>query len=287
MIKKIIKEIIYFGNTLRDDNINAFAAHSAYFFILSFIPLIMLLMSLVNFTNVSEQFLIESVTEFFPAGMRELVTDIIGEIYHRSGAVISVTAIFTLWSAGKGMAALKKGMYQAAHVEKSQSFLIFRLTGALNTLAFILVVIAALILGVFGESIEGMLTKRFEITGNTMWFILQFRRVIMFVIYIAIFTALYRLMPDWDHCSLIGGKSPKLIDCFPGAAIGAIGWHLYSYAFSIYIKYSKGFENMYGSLGALIGIMLWVYGCMYVLLAGLEINMYLIELQMRKKNKDV
>ena len=285
MIRKIIKEIIFFGNTLRDDNINAFAAHSAYFFILSFIPLIMLLLSLVNYTNISEEFLISALTDFFPAGMEGLITEIIGEIYYRSRTVVSVTAIFTLWSAGKGMAALKKGMYETAHVEKSQSFLVFRLSGAINTLLFIFVIIAALILGVFGESIEGMLTRKFSFQGDTMWFILQFRKVIMFVIYIAIFTALYRFMPDWDHCSLLDGKSPRMTQCLPGAALGAIGWHLYSYAFSLYIRFSNGFENMYGSLAALIGVMLWLYGCMFLLLAGLEVNVYIIDFRLRNKLK--
>ncbi len=284
MIKKIIREIIYFSRTLTNDNINAFAAHSAYFFILSFIPLIILLMSLVNFTNISEDYLIASVTEFFPAGIENLVTDIIREIYHRSGTVVSVTAIFTLWSAGKGMAALKKGMYAAAHVEKKQSFLIFRILGAINTLAFIFVIIAALILGVFGDNIEGMLVDKFSFAQNTMWFIIQFRRIIMFIIYIAIFTALYRIMPDWDHCSLLDGKKPKVSQFLPGAVIGAVGWHLYSYAFSIYIKFSKGFENMYGSLGALMGVMLWLYGCMYLLLTGLEVNIYIMEFK-KKDNK--
>jgi membrane protein len=74
----------------------------------------------------------------------------------------------------------------------------------------------------------------------------------------------------------------------PGAAVSAVGWHLYSGLFSLYLRCSHGLENMYGSLAALIGIMLWLYGCMYLVLAGLEVNVWFIgwhENHIKKKNR--
>ncbi|MFR5151104.1 MAG: YihY/virulence factor BrkB family protein [Ruminococcus sp.] len=60
----------------------------------------------------------------------------------------------------------------------------------------------------------------------------------------------------------------------PGALLIAAGWSLFSYFFSIYFDMFPGFSNMYGSLTALIMVMLWLYICMNLLLYGAEINAY-------------
>jgi len=292
-MKKIISELFSFGRTLRDDNINAFAAHSAYFFILSFIPLIMLLLSLLQYTNVSKEYLVDSMNMIVPGEMHEFISEIVDEIYDKSIASVSVTAILTLWTSGKGMAALNNGMQAAVKPEKRKSFLSFRLTGSVNTLFFVLIIAAALALGVFGEKLEAMLNNKFEFSGSVMWFLMQFRKIIMFVAFIAVFTVFYKLIPAWSDGTAIKGKKPKLTELIPGAAAGALGWHVFSYAFSVYMKFSKGFENMYGSLAAIIGIMLWLYGCMYMLLAGLEVVVFYIQIKERyaehklRKNKNI
>lgn len=268
---------------LKNDNIRAFAANSAYFFILSFIPLIMLLMSLLHYTNISQEYIFEAAANFIPASMFEMLSDILDEVYSKSAASVSISALITLWSAGKGFMALKNGMHEAVHIEKKKSYLFLRFSGAVDTLVFMIIIIMALTLGVFGQGLENMVEKKIEVSGRLLDIVVQFRKFIMLAVFIAIFTASYKILPDWKDSEKYKTKRIKITDMLPGAAVSAVGWHLYSAAFSIYLHYSKGFVNMYGSLAALIGIMLWLYGCMYLVLAGLEINIYFMDMLDRLK----
>ena len=64
----------------------------------------------------------------------------------------------------------------------------------------------------------------------------------------------------------------------PGAVFTAIGWMVVSWIFSVYVDIFKGFSSMYGSLTTIVLIMLWMYFCMYSLLLGGELNMWVKDL---------
>ena len=76
---------------------------------------------------------------------------------------------------------------------------------------------------------------------------------------------LYRYLPN---------RKASLKSQIPGAFIIAVAWLLFSYFFSLYFTFFPNFSNMYGSLSALIMVMLWLYCCMNLLLYGAEINAY-------------
>ena len=80
-----------------------------------------------------------------------------------------------------------------------------------------------------------------------------------------VFLILYKMLPN---------RKATLKSQVPGAILIAAGWSLFSYFFSIYFDMFPGFSNMYGSLTALIMVMLWLYICMNLLLYGAEINSY-------------
>lgn len=274
---------------MKYDDISAFSASSAYFFILSFIPLTMLLMSLLHYTNLSREQLLELISGFVPAEMSGFFSDIVDEVYGKTAAAVSLSAVITLWTSGKGFMALKTGMQAAVHVDRKKSYISLRLIGAVDAIVFLAIIIMALALGVFGQMLEDMIEKRIDVP-TTFWdVVVNFRKVIMLAVFIAIFSVSYRFIPEWKDSTKFGSIKIRFIDMLPGAAVSAVGWHLYSALFSLYLNMSAGFEKMYGSLSVLIGVMLWFYGCMYLVLAGLEINVYYIEmkekLSLRKKKK--
>lgn len=277
IIKWIIKQIIDIGNRVKYDNISAFSASSAYFFILSFIPLTMLLMSLLHYTNISKDQLISLTSGFIPNEMSKFFTDILDEVYGKTAATASLSAVVTLWTSGKGFTALKTGMQAAVHAEKKGSYFSLRIWGALDTIIFLIMIIMALALGVFGQMIENFFEERIDVPDDFWVFIISFRKVIMLSVYIAIFSFSYRFIPDWRHSSIFKNRKIGFFDMLPGAAVSAVGWQLYSSLFSLYLAFSPGFENMYGSLAVVIGIMLWFYGCMYLVLVGLEINVWYLD----------
>ena len=92
-----------------------------------------------------------------------------------------------------------------------------------------------------------------------------------------VFLILYKMLPN---------RKATLKSQVPGAVLIAAGWSLFSYFFSLYFELFPGFSNMYGSLTALIMVMLWLYICMNLLLYGAEINSY-FEKEFRKAQASV
>lgn len=271
------KEIKTLSDMLKRDDITAFAANSAYCFILSFIPIIMLLMALIKITNVSREFLETAFGIFLPKGFDGIVAEIIDDVYGNQAALISITAVFALWWAGRGFMALKNGMRAVLHIDRCRNYFALRFRGSLDALIFLAMIMVSLVLGVFGENVEKAVTSRISLSGTALAVLVQFRKVIMILMFMILFTILYKIIPDWKNSEIFADKKVSIFQLVPGAAVCAVCWQGYSYIMMLYLKYSVSFLNMFGSLAMYIGLMLWLYGCMYFVFFGLETNVWLID----------
>lgn len=274
-MKRLIEVIRSFTDTLRKDNISSYAASSAYFFILSFIPLIMLFVSFINYTDITREQILRFTSDFFPEIIHLIISAVISEVYDRSTASISFSALFTLWSAGKAIMAFKNGMHSIAKIKSKKNYFFLRLSGAFDTIVFVLIIIVSLILVVSGEKIESSEYVKKFFSSGLAGSVMHFRKVIIFFVSMFIFLISYKIIPDWEKSELIKSGKIKFSELLPGALFSAFGWYGYSFVFSLYMKYSRGFANMYGSLSILTGVMLWLYGSMYLVLLGLEVNVFL------------
>ena len=274
---RIAQKVKGFCDMMSDDNIGSFAASAAYFFILSFFPLVMLLMSLLRYTNLTRDQLTDMLADVIPAEMHSIMVNIISEVYGKTALTVSVSALVILWTAGKGFMALKSGMDVAVGASKKRNYFWLRVLGTVNAILLMAVILAALALGVFGQMLEELLEKHIDFHGDFVLFVVTFRKVIMLAGFGLLFTISYRFTPEWKRSSRFTGKRVRILSLLPGALASSVGWHLYSALFSYYLRCSRGFENMYGSLATLIGAMFWLYGCIYLILVGLEINVYLMK----------
>ena len=229
-------------NKLNDDNISEYAAECAFFTILSFIPCIIFFLSLVRYTNIDEATIFFSLKEFIPNVTYEFVVGIIDEVYSKSFGTISLSAVVALWSAGKGFFSLCKGFRKIYNTEKNTTKIWIRIQGVIYTFIFIIIVIMALIILVFGNSIHKMINGKFK---------------------------LLTLITSYK---IVSNKKIGLKYQIPGALFSSVGWYISSLLFSVYVDIFKGFTNMYGSLSNIILIMMWMYVCIYIILLGAEIN---------------
>ncbi len=274
---RIAQKVKGFCDMMSDDNIGSFAASAAYFFILSFFPLVMLLMSLLRYTNLTRDQLTDMLADVIPAEMHSIMVNIISEVYGKTALTVSLSALVILWTAGKGFMALKSGMDVVVGASKKHNYFWLRVLGTINAILLMTVILAALALGVFGQMLEELLEKHISFHGDFVLFVVTFRKVIMLAGFGLLFTISYRFTPGWRRSSRFTGKRVRILSLLPGALVSSVGWHLYSALFSYYLRCSRGFENMYGSLATLIGAMFWLYGCIYLILIGLEINVYLMK----------
>ena len=207
-MKRLIEVIRSFTDTLRKDNISSYAASSAYFFMLSFIPLIMLFVSFINYTDITREQILRFTSDFFPEIIHLIISALISEVYDRSTASISFSALFTLWSAGKAIMALKNGMHSIAQIKSKKNYFFLRLSGALDTIVFVLIIIVSLILVVSGEKIESSEYVKKFFSSGLAGSVMHFRKVIIFFVSMFIFLISYKIIHDWEKSELI--KSGKI-----------------------------------------------------------------------------
>lgn len=248
-------------------HVGAYAAQSAYFIILSFFPLIIMLLSMIQFTGIGKGDLYGLIRDFVPTGFQSWLFGIIDEMYSRTAATISISAVVTVWSAGKSFMALNRGMNSICKVEKNPNYILMRLRGAAFAVLFVVLIVATLLLVVFGTSIHELFAKYFPFLAIFTRVILSFRMVLMLALFIFFFALIYMVLPN---------RKAGFTEQLPGAIFAAAGWYLFSFGFSVYIEYSHAF-NMYGSLTTLVLLMFWLYAVMYIVLIGMEINQWMEE----------
>ncbi len=265
---RLYEKIQNFTNELNEKHVSAYAAKTAYFIMLSFIPCMMLLFTLIQFTSLHKSDVLSLFVDVFPSSIDPLVISIVDEIYGKSSTVISISAIVVLWTAGKGVTAIIQGLNSVFDVKETRNYLMLRAYGAFYTILIILAILLLLILVVFGNKIQALLVVKIPLVGNITGAILRNRYVITVLFLALLFAVIYHFMPN---------TKMQFKFQLPGAAFTAIAWSLFSFAFSVYVDYFSNMSNMYGSLTTLIIVMLWLYMCMYIMLIGAEINAMLVE----------
>ena len=250
------------------DQLNVYAAQSSFFIVISAIPLIMLLVTLVRFISpVSQADLMNAILELVPNSLNSYVVTLVDELYNNSStAIISISALAILWSASKGTYALELGINQIYRTPKRRRFIVRRIWAVIYTAAFIVIVLLTLVLLVFGNRIQLILENIFPLLGKITALIINLRSIFSVIILTFFFALLYKAL---SHQKL------KYKAQLPGAAFSSLGWILFSFFYSIYIDNFSNYSYVYGSLTALILLCLWIYVCMNIILIGAEINSWL------------
>ncbi|WP_330641315.1 YihY/virulence factor BrkB family protein [Faecalicatena sp.] len=266
-MKKVIRKVYSVVSSIGSHHTGAYAAQAAYFFVLSLIPIILLLLTLVQFTPVTQPDVMEAVKQVFPRSVEGLIVSIVNQVYAQSGTVIPVTIIVALWSAGKGVLAMTSGLNLIYENTETRNYIYLRFRASFYTVIFILAIVLSLTLSVFGNSISLVVYKHVPVLTKVMDFIIRIRTLVTLVVLTLFWDLVYKFLPDRTHLAKTTMKQQ-----LPGAVFTACGWLLMSFVFSVYLDIFTGFTDMYGSLTTIILIMLWLYFCMYVILLGGELN---------------
>lgn len=273
-MKAFFGKIFKFIDRLAEDHVGAYAAQSAFFLVLSLIPIILLLLTLVQYTPVTKADVMTAAYEVFPTSIRTTIVSIINEVYNQSRAIIPVTALVAIWSAGRGTMAITNGLNCIHQQTETRNYFVLRLRAAFYTVLLIVAIVLCLLLLGFGNSISLLINQYVPVLRYVTEFIIEIRTAAI-ICTLTIFTAcVYRFLPNYRR---------KFRFQLPGAIFTAFGWAAASFLISIYMDIFKGFSNMYGSLTTIVLIMLWFYFCMYILLIGGEINV-LVEEQLDNQN---
>lgn len=259
---KMIGRATLFWKKCKEDDISAFAAQAAFFIVMSFIPFIMLFISLVQYTPVTEAMVMDTVNRVMPTYISPFLISIIHEMYNRSVGIVSATAVAAVWSAAKGIQYLTNGLNRVYDIEETRNWLLLRLRAVLYTVLLLISIVVSLILMVFGKSLQKLLLEYVPFVSELTGGIIRLRSLILLAVLIVFFAVIYKMLPN---------RKAAIRSQLPGSIMSAVGWSLLSFGISIYVDYFNGF-SMYGSLTTIVLVMLWLYFGMYILLVSAEVN---------------
>ncbi len=261
-----INQIRDFLDKMKEDAVSAYAAQAAFFIIMSAFPFIMLLLTLIQYLPVTEEVLIVMAQEMIPAAFNGYVVSLIEEIYAKpSVAIISVTFVAAIWAASKSFLAIIRGCNSVYDIKETRNYIRLRLAASLYTIAFAVIIVVTLAVMVFGNTIVVAVGNQFPVLKEMALLIISLRTAVGFGIMFVFFLVLYVAVPD---------RKGKMAEEVPGAVLTSVGWISFSYVFSFYIDHFANFDT-YGSLTAIIFLMLWLYACMYLFFVGGEVNVWL------------
>lgn len=247
---------------LKRRDVSAHAASTAFFFFLSLVPMLIVVCTVLPYTPLTEKNLINFVTGLTPDMIDALAKQLISEVYEKSSGVLSVALIATIWSAGKGVLALMRGLNAIHDVEEERNYFLVRIMASFYTIIMLLVIMVSLLLVVFGNRLVDVILYKIPQLQSVVSFMMNFRFILVWMVLTILFAMIYAYIPN---------TKLKLQDQLTGAMFTSILWSVFSWGFSIYVDFGN-VASIYGSLSIIVIIMLWMYFCMYIFLVGAFLN---------------
>ena len=273
MLKTQMKKLI---EVSLDDLVVVYSAQACYFIIVSAIPFLCLMISIISFLIPADIYVIFDSYDI-PQEIKGVIQEVIKQLLATQRvSLLSISAVIALWTASRGSDALRAGLESVYEVPRSKKLVKQQALSIVNTFILILVILVNVIVLLFGEAIASALH-----IAKLIAFITNFAPTILFLVMCLLFDVIYMSTARHSKNQHIrsGVKSHM-----PGAIFATAGWMLFSYGYALYIRYFPSASAIYGSLTAVCLIMLWLYVCVIILLMGAEINKLFI-MNKIEKNK--
>ncbi len=253
-----------FANKMQKKNMAAFAGSTAFFLILSLIPLLILLSSLLPYTSLTEQDLVRVITEITPDFADDIIVRLVSEAYEESIAVFSISALVTIWAGALGMMALIRGLNIIYDVDERRNYFYLRFIAALYTIAMVVIVLVMLMIMVFGDSVKHIIINAYPNLWNVIKLLVNFKFILVIGVATFLFALIYTYVPS---------AKMTFVYQLPGAVFSSVVWYVFSWLFSVYVGETNSY-SVYGSLATPVIMMFWLYTCIYIFLIGAFINRF-------------
>lgn len=266
---------IFFFKGLQEGAITTRASSLAFNFFLAFFPSIIVFFTLIPYMPIDgfQETLMEIISNILPPSTNVATFETLEDIINNQrGGLLSIGFILALYFSTNGMSSLIQAFNSSYHIRESESILKHQLLSIILTIILSALVFLTIILIIFGKATILYLIEYQTISQNQITLLNIAKWVILiFMLFIAI-TTIFNLGPS------IKSKT-KILS--PGALLATLFIILTSVVFSYYIDNFSQYNKIYGSIGTLIIILLWIYFNAIILLIGFELNASIIN---AKKN---
>jgi membrane protein len=253
-----------------EDGVYNRAAELAYFFFLSLFPGVIFITTLLGFVFKSNTqltgLLLHYLSTTLPGSAFELIRQVITEVTRSSGSgKLTFGILAALWTANSGMNALEDALNAVYKVKESRPLWKTYGIALILTVTASLLIIAALTVFLYGDVLVQLVSNTVGLKPAFYWIwrIAQWPIALFFVSLVA--SMVYYAAPNlkqrcWQWLS-------------PGALFATLGWIAASGLLRLYFHFFTNYARTYGSLGAVMVLMTWLYVTGIMLLLGAEVNM--------------
>jgi membrane protein len=240
------------------------AAALAFYFLLSLFPLLIFLLNLISFLPDAQKTVFVWFRQVMPVAAIGLLNEWVEDVFRsRSGGLLSLGLLFALWSASTGLGALMEALNVAYEVEEGRGFWKSQLVALGLMVTLSLLVLGGAVLLTFGDALVNQVTR--WLGYETVFDVLL--RIARYLIGVAMLLfgigVIYYAAPNIK-------KRWRWIT--PGAVFAVVTIIVVSFLFSIYLRVAPSYAATYGSIGAVVILMLWLYLTGLILVIGGEIN---------------
>lgn len=257
----IIKQLLF---RYKDADLSSMSAQITYYLILAFFPFLLFLINLLSFTPLSTELLITNFNTFLPNDTAILVKNLlVHTVQAKSKTLLILGMIGSLWAASKGIKAIRRGLNNSYDVKEDRKFIKLTFISLIATIGVTVMIIFAFLMIVFGKII-GLYV--FGLIGATTLFDILcslLRYSIPLASMLITFSLIYKYVPN---------RKLRFKNIIVGTIFTTGGWVTTSFLFSYYVNTFANYEKVYGSLGGVIALIIWLNISTLILLVGGELN---------------
>lgn len=262
-----LKKVI--GNIFNDYRNWDGAASLSFYFIFSIFPAIIVFLTTVSLLHVEElpYDIIKLWASHLPGEIRKIIFNIIEQTRtEHSTSIISLGFLFALWTAVSGVSATIRQLNHAYKIKETRSFLQLKATALLITCLFGCLFVLSFFLIVFGKNVVHYMILELQLPIGYQIFLSAIRYTAYLFILLLFFSVLYNFGPN------IKQKKYHILNL--GSLFASASFLAATHLFSFYLSYVNDYSLVYGSLGTIIGMMMWLYLLGYIIIVGAHINTF-------------
>lgn len=266
---------------MKNVDISGMGAQLAYFFLLSFFPLLIFIVALLPYLKLNIDHVFDFIQQIVPSEVFLLTQGTLTKILttQKGGGLLSIGIIGTIWSASRGVNALIKTLNET-YDAKERLGVINRAWSLIFTLSLIVIILTALLLPIFGHKFTLQLFTffGFEQFFSGFWQYVRWGMppTLIFIVLVAMYWVVPNTIPKL-----------KIISVLPGAIFATISWMILIYAFSFYVNKFANWSSTYGNIASVIVLMVWLYFTGMILIFGGVLNASIQKRRLVKQSKMV
>lgn len=275
--KNFISDLFEIIKIMSEANIPVYASSAAFFIFLSMIPIMVLFFTVIKMIPSFDTYLSLYLVNAFSKEISDFLFTVIQKVLDSSPGILSISAVLILWSAGKGIQYLNRGLNTINKTKEDRFFLLQRVEGCVYTLLLIVVLILIITISIFGTMILNVVSYLLKVNLDWLTNIMHYRFLFEWIVISGLVCLVYAWLPR---------KKVKPHTRWRGALFTGVTITAFSTGFTFYIENIYSF-TLYGSLATIIIVNVWIYFSTYLLLTGAVINRHADEKRQIRQNEKV